>query len=107
MDHVLTYALLHIIMKRRAVIMSVDCILDAAHLTVDRSESNRPYKLLLYDDMMASFDTLRAAYERYHARIPQLLNCRDPVEEPWRLTPVRTMVKALIMMPTIKRLAAL
>ncbi len=107
MDHVLTYALLHIIMKRRAVIMSVDRVLDAAHLTVDRSESSRPYKVLLYDDMVVSFDTLRAAYERYHQRIPQLLHCRDPVDEPWRLTPVRTMVKALITQPTVKRLAVL
>ncbi len=106
MDHVLTYALLHIIIKRFAVIRSINHVLEVAHLTVDHPESSRPYKLMFYDDMFVSFDTLRAAYERYHERIPRLVNAAG-VDEPWRLTCVRTMIKALIDKPAIKRLAGL
>ena len=106
MDHILTYALLHIIFKRLPVIRSINHVLEVAHLTVDHPESNRPYKLMFFDDMFESFDTLRAAYERYHERIPRLVNATG-IDEPWRLTCVRSMVKALIEKPAIKRLAGL
>ncbi len=106
MDHMLTYAMLHIIMKRIPVIRSLHHILEITHLTVHHPESSRPYKMRFYDDMLESFDSLRAAYERYHERIPRLVNAVN-VEHPWRLTCVRAMVKELITMPAVKRLVAL
>jgi hypothetical protein len=106
MDHILTYALLHIVFKRLPAIRSINHVLSVADITVDHPESSRPYKLMFYDDMFDSFDTLRAAYERYHERIPRLVNA-EGIDEPWRLTPVRSMIRALIDKPTIKRLAAI
>ncbi len=106
MDHILTYALLHIIVKRITVIPSVDRILEVADITVERPESDRPYRLRLYDDMLQNFDTVRQAYHNYHPRIASLVNA-DGFDEPWRLSSVRTMVKTLLGMPAIKRLVSL
>lgn len=106
MDHVLTYALLHIIFKRFSVVRSINHVMDVSDITVDHPESSRPYKLMFYDDMFINFDSLRAAYERYHERIPQLVNANN-IDEPWRLTCVRSMIRALIDKPSIKRLVSL
>lgn len=106
MDHALTYALMYIIFKRFSAIRSIKGVRDIAHLTVDHPESSRPYKLLLTDDMLHNFDSLRMSYEKYTDLIPQLLNAPESTR-PWRLTPVYMMVKALVKMPQIKRLISI